>query len=60
MIRLAALLFSLLSAAFAGTAVVIALVAGFVSLPALLAAALTGTCLAAPASLMLARRLYDQ
>ncbi|MFC3615145.1 hypothetical protein ACFORG_15375 [Lutimaribacter marinistellae] len=59
MIRLAGLLFSLISTALAGTGVIVVLVAGFVSLPAILGAAIAGAVLAAPVSWLLAKRLYE-
>lgn len=58
MFRLASLLYSLISTALAGTGVIVALVAGYVSLAAILAGAAVGAAVAAPAAWLLARRLY--
>lgn len=58
MFRLASLLYSLISAALAGTGVIVALVSGYVSLAAILTGAATGAVAAAPIAWLLARRLY--
>ncbi|MCE8545435.1 hypothetical protein KBY25_06320 [Ruegeria pomeroyi] len=60
MMRLASILYSLISTALAGTAVIAVLTAGLVSLKAILAAAVTGFIVAAPVSWFLARRLYEE
>ncbi len=59
MMRLAGILYSLISTALAGTGVIVVLVAGFVSLPAILGAAAAGAVLAAPVAWLVARRLYE-
>ena len=58
MIRLACLLYPVISGTLAGTGVVIALVAGGDSLGVLLGAAALGAVLAAPLAWALARALY--
>lgn len=58
MIRLAAALFGVIASTLAGTAVVIALVAGATGLWALLGAALVGAALAMPVSYGVARALH--
>lgn len=58
MFRLASILYSLISTALAGTAVIIVLTAGAVTLPAILGAAAVGFVLAAPVSWLVARKLY--
>lgn len=58
MIRLAAALFGVISSTLAGTAVVIALVAGATGLWPLLGAALSGAVVAVPVSLGVARALH--
>ncbi|MEX0316733.1 MAG: hypothetical protein AB3N21_02195 [Ruegeria sp.] len=58
MMRLAAILYSLISTALAGTAVIAVLSAGMVSVAAILWAAGAGFVLAAPASWLVARHLY--
>ncbi len=60
MMRLASILYSLISTALAGTAVIAVLTAGLVSLNAILLAAAAGFVVAAPVSWWVARRLYDQ
>lgn len=60
MMRLASILYSLISTALAGTAVIAVLTAGMVSLKAILAAAVAGFVVAAPVSWMVARRLYNE
>lgn len=60
MIRLATLLFSLISTAFAGTGIIVALTAGLISFPAILGAAGIGCILAAPVCWLVAQRLYQQ
>jgi len=57
MIRLAAALYGVIAATLAGTAVVVALVAGATGLWALLGAAAAGAVLAAPVSLAVAKAL---
>ncbi|WP_138469757.1 hypothetical protein [Poseidonocella sp. HB161398] len=58
MLRLAALLYSLIGPTLAGTGTVIALVAGISSLAGLLLAAGAGALLALPVSWGVAKRLY--
>ncbi|GAB4543981.1 MAG: hypothetical protein Tsb0024_14890 [Ruegeria sp.] len=58
MLRLAFLLYSLIATALAGSAVIAVLVAGFVSVQAILAGAAIGAVAAAPASWLVARKLY--
>ena len=60
MMRLASILYSLISTALAGTAMIAVLTAGLVSLKAILVAAVTGFIVAAPVSWILARRLYEE
>ncbi|MCA8880636.1 MAG: CTP synthetase [Rhodobacteraceae bacterium] len=57
MLRLALLLYSLIATTLAGTAVVVALVAGFDDLHGILLAAALGFAAAVPASLLVANRL---
>ena len=59
MYRLASLLFTLISSAFAGSAVIAVLVAGYVSVAAIVGAAAVGAAVAVPVSWMVARRLYN-
>ena len=59
MIRLAAMLYSLIATAVAGTAVIAVLSAGLVSAAAIVAAAGVGAVLAAPVSWLIAKRLYQ-
>lgn len=58
MYRLASMLFTLISSALAGTAVIAVLVAGYVSVTAIVAAAAVGAVVAMPVSWMVARKLY--
>jgi hypothetical protein len=58
MYRLASLLFTLISSALAGSAVIAVLVAGFVSVPAIVGAAAAGAAVAVPVSWVVARKLY--
>lgn len=60
MMRLASILYSLISTALAGTAVIAVLTAGMVSLNTILLADAAGFVVAAPVSWWVARRLYDQ
>ena len=57
MFHLAATLFGMTATTLAGTAVVIALVAGYATLAPLLIAAVAGLVLAAPISLWVARKI---
>ena len=50
MLRLASVLYSLIATSLAGTGVIFVLVAGFGSVPAIIAAAVVGAVLALPAS----------
>lgn len=59
MIRLAAMLYSLIATALAGTAVIAVLAAGMVSAMAIIYAAVAGAIVAAPASWLVAKRLYQ-
>ncbi|WP_209016281.1 hypothetical protein [Roseibium sp. RKSG952] len=59
MIRLAAILYSLISTALAGSAVIAVLSAGLVSTMAIVSAAAVGFVVAAPVSWLVARRLYQ-
>ncbi|WP_171128669.1 MULTISPECIES: hypothetical protein [unclassified Ruegeria] len=58
MFRLASVLYSLIATAFAGSAVIAVLSAGFVTTVAIISAALVGGLLALPAAWFVARRLY--
>ncbi len=58
MMRLAALLYSLIATALAGSAVIAALVAGYVSATAIVSSALVGAVVALPAAWLVAKRLY--
>lgn len=58
MYRLASLLFTLISSAMAGTAVIAVLATGYVSVAAIVGAAAIGAVLAMPVSWMVARKLY--
>lgn len=59
MMRLAALLYSLIATALAGTAVIAVLTAGMVSTLAIVGAAAVGAVAALPASWQVAKRLYQ-
>ncbi|NOC46372.1 MULTISPECIES: hypothetical protein [Ruegeria] len=59
MFRLAAMLYSLIATALSGSAVIAVLSAGMVSVSAIVGAAAAGAVIAAPASWMVARRLYQ-
>ena len=59
MFRLASLLFTLISSGMAGSAVIAVLVAGYVSVTAIVAAAAVGAVAAMPVSWMVARKLYS-
>ncbi len=59
MIRLAAMLYSLIATAIAGSAVIAVLAAGMVSSVAIISAASAGAVVAAPASWLVAKRLYQ-
>ncbi|WP_170587549.1 hypothetical protein [Ruegeria arenilitoris] len=59
MMRLAALLYSLIATALAGTAVIAVLTAGMVSTLAIVGAAAAGAVAALPASWLVAKRLYQ-
>ncbi len=59
MIRLAAMLYSLIATAIAGSAVIAVLVAGMVTWIAILSAAAAGAVIAAPVSWLVAKRLYQ-
>ncbi|WP_424931332.1 CTP synthetase [Amaricoccus macauensis] len=57
MLRVASLLYSIISATFAGTLVIVALVSGVQTGETILMAAGTGFALAIPVSLLVARRI---
>ncbi len=59
MFRLASLLYTLISSALAGTGVIAVLAAGYVSVTAILTAAVIGAVIAAPVSWLVARQLYN-
>ncbi|UWR04144.1 hypothetical protein K3740_05475 [Ruegeria conchae] len=59
MIRLAAMLYSLIATAIAGSAVIAVLATGMVSSVAIISAAAAGAVVAAPASWLVAKRLYQ-
>ncbi|MBY6081821.1 hypothetical protein [Ruegeria arenilitoris] len=59
MMRLAALLYSLIATALAGSAVIAVLTAGMVSTLAIVGAAAAGAVTALPASWLVAKRLYQ-
>lgn len=59
MIRLAAMLYSLIATAIAGSAVIAVLAAGMVSSVAIISAAAAGAVVAAPASWLVAKSLYQ-
>ena len=58
MLRLASILYTLISATLAGTGVIAVLVAGYVTLIPILIAAVVGAILALPISWAVARSLY--
>ncbi|EBA18065.1 hypothetical protein RSK20926_20042 [Roseobacter sp. SK209-2-6] len=58
MLRLASVLYSLIGSSLAGAAVIVVLVAGFVTVKAILMAAAFGAVLAAPVAYLVAQRLY--
>ncbi|NKX41144.1 hypothetical protein HGE74_07270 [Rhodobacteraceae bacterium R_SAG1] len=59
MIRLASILYSLIGSSMAGAAVIAVLVAGYLTVPAILAAAAAGALVAMPVAYLVARRLYQ-
>ncbi|MCA0856581.1 hypothetical protein [Phaeobacter italicus] len=59
MIRLASILYSLIGSSMAGAAVIAVLVAGHLTVPAILAAAAAGAVVAMPVAYLVARRLYQ-
>lgn len=59
MLRLASLLYSIISTSLAGTAIIAVLVMGFDTLPPILMAAAFGFVLAAPMSWVVAKQLYN-
>ncbi|WP_083100188.1 hypothetical protein [Pseudophaeobacter leonis] len=60
MLRLASVLYSLIGSSLAGVGVIAVLVAGFVSVPAILVAAALGAVLGAPVAWLVARQLYQR
>jgi putative flippase GtrA len=59
MIRLASILYSLIGSSMAGAAVIAVLVTGYLTVPAILAAAAAGAVVAMPVAYLVARRLYQ-
>lgn len=59
MLRLASILYSLISTSLAGTAIIAVLVAGYDTLTPILIAAAAGFIAAAPVSWVIARKLYS-
>ncbi|SLN55455.1 hypothetical protein TRL7639_02958 [Falsiruegeria litorea R37] len=59
MFRLASMLYALVATAISGTAVIAVLSAGMVTVPAIVGAAAIGAVVAAPASWLIAKRLYQ-
>ncbi|EIE51996.1 CTP synthetase [Salipiger aestuarii] len=59
MLRLAAILYSLVGATLAGSFIVAALVAGFDTLVPIVASALTGAVVALPVTWIIARAVYS-
>ena len=59
MMRLASILFSLISTTLAGTAVIAVLVAGYDTLVPILAAAATGVVLALPVTWVVAKKMVE-
>ncbi|MBO9451428.1 hypothetical protein J7426_14235 [Tropicibacter sp. R16_0] len=59
MFRLASMLYALVATAIAGSAVIAVLAAGMVTVPAIVGAAAIGAVIAAPASWLIARKLYQ-
>ncbi len=59
MLRLASMLYSLIGSSLAGAGVIAVLVAGFVSVQAILLAAAAGAILALPVAWLVARQLYN-
>lgn len=59
MMRLASILYSLISTTLAGSFIVVSLVAGYTTLLPILVAAAVGFALALPVSWVVARQLYN-
>lgn len=59
MLRLASILYSLIGSSLAGVGVIAVLVAGFVTVKAILIAAAVGAVLGAPVAWLVARQLYQ-
>ncbi|OIQ45558.1 MAG: hypothetical protein BM558_03465 [Roseobacter sp. MedPE-SW] len=59
MLRLASMLYSLIGSSLAGVGVIAVLVAGFVSVKAILLAAVAGAVLGLPVAWLVARQLYN-
>ncbi len=59
MLRLASILYSLIGSSLAGAGVIAVLVAGLVSVQAILTAAAIGAVLGAPVAWLVARQLYQ-
>ncbi|MEQ3672368.1 hypothetical protein [Pseudophaeobacter sp.] len=59
MLRLASILYSLIGSSLAGVGVIAVLVAGFVSVNAILLAAVGGAVLGLPVAWLVARQLYQ-
>ena len=58
MLRLASILYSLIGTTLAGSAIVVALVAGYDDAPGIIAAAAIGALAAMPVAYLVARKLY--
>lgn len=58
MFRLAAMLYSLIATALAGSAVIAVLAAGFVTAAAIISAAFAGAVVAMPVAYVIAKKLY--
>jgi hypothetical protein len=59
MLRLASILYSIISPSLAGTGVIVVLTAGYVSVPAIIAAVAIGAVLALPVSYFIAQKLIQ-
>ncbi|WIY27679.1 hypothetical protein [Parasedimentitalea psychrophila] len=59
MLRLASMLYSLISTSLAGVGIIAVLVAGFGSVPAILTAAVVGAVAAVPVSWLVARQIVQ-
>jgi hypothetical protein len=59
MLRLASILYSIISPSLAGTGVIVVLTAGYVSVPAIIAAVAIGAVLALPVYYFIAQKLIQ-